>query len=155
MRAAVAAAVSLVVLLAVSATADARIFVQRSIAGVPLHATKAKVRTQLGMPPKVRMGTNDFGKFTEWIYPRVTVSFQSGSRVTALRTTSRLERTGRHVGVGSTEARVAARVRGVICRTDSGFRHCFVGSFLPGRVVTDFRIRHGRVRSITIGFVLD
>ncbi len=154
MRAA-AALVVVGALLAVVPPAGARIFVGRSIAGVPLRATKAQVRAQLGMPPRVRSGRNDFGRFVEWIYPRVTVSFQSGARVTALRTTSRLEQTGRHVGVGSREARVRARVRNVVCRTESGFRHCFVGSFLPGRVVTDFRIRQGRVRSVTVAFVLD
>jgi hypothetical protein len=36
-----------------------------------------------------------------------------------------------------------------------GFRHCFVGKFLPGRIVTDFRFRNGRVRTVSIGFVID
>jgi hypothetical protein len=44
----------------------------------------------------------------------------------------------------------------VRCRTESGgFRHCWVGRFLPGRVVTDFRVRSGRVASVLIGYVLD
>lgn len=154
MRRAVVVAVLVAVLVA-AAPAGARIFVQRGIATVSLRLTKAQVRAKLGNPPRVRGGTNDFGRFTEFVYRRVTVSFQSGSRVTALRTTSRLERTGRRVGVGSSEATVKARVVGVVCRTEAGFRHCFVGSFLPGRVVTDFRIRKGRVRSVTIAFVLD
>ena len=65
------------------------------------------------------------------------------------------ERTARGVGVGSTEAQVRARVAGVRCRTESGFRHCFVGRFLPGRRVTDFRIRRGHVTSVQVAFVLD
>jgi hypothetical protein len=85
----------------------------------------------------------------------VTVSFQAGSRATGLRTTSRLERTARGVGVGSTEAQVKAGVAGVRCRTESGFRRCFVGRFLPGRLVTDFDIRNGRVSSVVVGYVLD
>jgi hypothetical protein len=135
--------------------ATARVVVQHSIAGIELQMTKAEVRERLGRPARVRTGRNDFGRYSEFVYPRVTVSFQSGSLVTGLRTASRLERTRRGVGVGSTEAQVKARVAGVRCRTESGFRHCFVGRFLPGRTVTDFRVRKGRVTSIVVGFVLD
>jgi hypothetical protein len=143
------------VFLASAASVGTKIVVQRGIAGVELRMTKAEVRARLGRPAKIRTGTNEFGRFAEFVYPRVTVSFQSGRRATGLRTTSRLERTAGGVGVGSTEALVRRRIRGVRCRTESGFRHCFLGRFLPGRVVTDFRIKRGRVRSITIGFVLD
>ena len=65
------------------------------------------------------------------------------------------ERTARGVGVGSTEGEVRAKVAGVRCRTESGFRHCFVGRFLPGRRITDFHIRRGRVTSVEVGFVVD
>jgi hypothetical protein len=135
--------------------ADATIVVQRGIAGVQLRMTKAQVRAKLGRPMRVRMGTNEFGSFTQLVYRRVTVTFQSGSRVTNVRTTSRLERTSRAVAVGSTVAEVEARVKSVRCRNEAGFRHCFVGRFLPGRVVTDFRVRKGRVSSVSIGFVID
>jgi hypothetical protein len=141
--------------LALSSTAAASIVVQRGIAGVDLGMTKAKVRARLGAPARIRRGSNEFGRFTEFVYPRVRVSFQGNASVTALTTTSRLERTVRGVGVGSTEARVRARVAGVRCRTEFGFRHCFVGRFLAGRRVTDFRIRRGRVTSVTVGFVID
>jgi hypothetical protein len=129
--------------------------VQRGIAGVELQMTKSQVRAKLGRPARVRTGTNDFGTFRELVYRRVTVTFQSGSQVTAVRTTSPLERTGGDVGVGSTKAQVKARVHNVTCRNEGGFRHCFVGSFLPGRIVTDFRIRNARVSSVSIGFVID
>jgi hypothetical protein len=141
--------------LALAAPAQAKIVVQRGIAGVNLQMTKAQVRATLGRPMRVRTGTNDFGTFRELVYRRVTVTFQSGPQVTAVRTSSPLERTARGVGVGSTKAQVKARVHNVTCRNESGFKHCFVGKFLPGRKVTDFRLRNGRVSSVTIGFVID
>jgi hypothetical protein len=146
---------ALVTALVAASAAPARIVVQKGIAGVELRMTRAQVIQRLGRPPAVRSGSNDFGPWTEFRYPRVRVTFQSGQRVTGLRTSSRLETTARGVGPGSTEAQVRARVAGVRCRTESGFRHCFVGLFLPGRVVTDFHIRRGRVASVVIGYVLD
>ena len=43
------------------------------------------------------------------------------------------------------------------CRTEFGFRHCFVGSFMPGRRVTDFFISRatGRVTEVVVGLVID
>ncbi len=147
--------VSLSLALVAAPAAGARILLQHGIAGVQLRMAKAEVRAKLGTPERIRSGRNEFGRYVEFVYPRVTVSFQSGSHVTGLRTTSRLERTARGIGVGSTEPQVKARIKGVRCRSESGFRHCFVGRFLPGHVVTDFRIRHGRVSSVVVGFVLD
>ena len=147
---------SAVVALALAAsTARAVIIVQRGIGGVTLQMTKAQVRATLGRPRRVRTGTNEFGGFRELVYRRVTVTFQSGSRVSGVRTTSRLERTGKDVGVDSSVADVKAHVKGVRCRNEAGFRHCFVGKFLPGRTVTDFRIQNGHVSSVSVGFVID
>jgi hypothetical protein len=141
--------------LAVAARADATVVVQHGIAGLDLRMTKAQVRAKLGSPTKVRTGKNEFGRYTEFVYSRVTVLFQSGSRATAFRTFSGAERTPRGVGVGSSEAQVMTKVAGVKCSTESGLRHCYVGRFLPGRVVTDFQMRKGRVTSIVVGFVVD
>ena len=73
----------LVVLVAVLAAAagtpsaaQATIVVQKSIAGVQLGMTKARVLAKLGRPAKRRSGTNDFGRWTAFVYPRVTVTFQ-------------------------------------------------------------------------------
>jgi hypothetical protein len=143
------------VALAAAVPADARILLQQGIAGVELRMTRAQVRSNLGTPMRIRSGRNEFGRYVEFVYPRVTVSFQGAARATGLRTRSPLERTARGIGVGSTEAEVKAKVAGARCRTEFGVRHCFVGRFLPGRVITDFHIRRGRVRSVVVGFVLD
>jgi hypothetical protein len=135
--------------------AHGAIVVQHSIGGIALDMTKAQVHAKLGRPMRVHVGSNDFGTFRELVYRRVTVTFQSGDRVTNVRTTSPLEQTARGVGVGSTKFAVKSRVHNVTCKNESGFRHCFVGAFLPGRTVTDFRLSGNRVSSVSIGFVID
>jgi hypothetical protein len=146
---------AVLVLVLGAGVARAAIVVQHSIGGVALNMTKAQVRAKLGRPMSVHVGSNEFGTFTERVYKRVTVTFQSGDRVTNVRTTSPLEQTARGVGVGSTKSQVKARVHNVTCKNESGFRHCFVGAFLPGHVVTDFRLGGNHVSSVSIGFVID
>ena len=137
-------------------TASAAIVPQRGIAGVTLGMSKAIVRAKLGAPDRVERGRNEFGNFERFRYAGLTIFFQGRTAVSAIDTTRRLERTRRGVGVGSPERDVRRLVEGVRCRTEAGrFRHCFVGAFLPGRRVTDFVIRRGRVVRVTVGFVLD
>ena len=149
------AAACIFVVFAVAAVASAAIVPQRGIAGVRLEMTKAQVRAVLGAPRRAVHGSNEFGSFTVYRYRGLRITFQGNRRVTDVFTTRPGERTARGVGVGSTEAQVRARVAGVRCRAESGFRHCFVGRFLPGRRVTDFRIKHGHVTSVDVGFVVD
>ncbi|MFL6067410.1 MAG: hypothetical protein ACJ74N_06695 [Gaiellaceae bacterium] len=148
--------VAVLALALTASSARAVIVVQRSIGGVKLQMTKAQVRAKLGRPMRVHVGSNEFGTFVEKVYKRVTVTFQSGDRVTNVSTTSPLEQTASGVGVGSTKSQVKTKVPNVTCKNESGFKHCFVGAFLPGRTVTDFRLRNnGRVSSVSIGFVID
>ena len=148
-------ATALVILLAGAAAASAALVPQRGIAGIRLAMTRAQVRAVLGAPRAAVHGRNEFGSFTVYRYRGLRVTFQGNRTVTAILTTRTTERTAAGVGVGSTEGQVWAKVAGVRCRTESGFRHCFVGRFLPGKRVTDFRITRGRVTSVTVGFVLD
>jgi hypothetical protein len=144
-----------VALLALPASAGATIVPQQSIAGVHLQMTTAQVRAKLGAPPKVLNGKNDFGPYTTFVYPRVTISFQGRKRVSSLRTTSARERTAAGVGVGSTEGKVKAGVPRVKCKTELGSRQCVVGLFKPGHVVTAFLMKSGKVRAVVVGIVLD
>ena len=153
-RAAIVVALAASALVAAS-SASALIVVQQGIRSVELTMTRAEVRARLGPPTKINRGTNEFGPWVEFVYRGLRVNFQGGRTVTAVSTASRSQRTANGVGPGSTEARVRARVRGVRCRTEFGSRHCWVGRFLPGRRVTDFFIRGGRVTRVTVGFVID
>lgn len=153
--------VSLVAALAVAAVAvpvaAATIVVQKGIGGVTIGMTEAMVRGTIGDPAKRQRGTNDFGPYTTLTYrePAIRITFQGNAGATSIVTTSPNERTARGVGVGSAEAAVKAKVAGVKCKTESGFRHCWVGAFLPGRRVTDFWIKQGRVTRVVVGLVID
>jgi hypothetical protein len=145
----------LAVALALTPAAGARIVVQKGIGGAELGMTRANVRAKLGTPLRVKHGSNDFGQYTEFVYRTVTVSFQGNAKVTGMRTSSRRERTARGIGVGSTLVQVRGNVPSVRCRNEFGSLHCWVGRFLPGRRVTDFLFRKGRVSSVVVGYVLD
>jgi len=154
-RSALVAAVTAATVLALAAPAAATIVPQQGIAGVRLHMTKAQVRAKLGAPKRALNGRNEFGLYSTWVYARVTISFQGQKRVTSMKTLSRLERTATGVGVGSPEARVKARAPAAKCRTESGSRQCVVGAFGPGRTVTVFSIKSGKVRAVLVGIVID
>jgi hypothetical protein len=152
-----AAALLLAIALAVPPTAGALIQLDRGIAGVRLNNTKAEVRAALGKPKRIVNGMNDFGPFTRFDYRgRIRVIFQGQKRVTSVTTSGLGDRTARGVGVGSTEKAVNRRTPGVKCETFiGGIRSCHTGSFSAGTRVTDFRIRKGRVRRVTVAFVID
>lgn len=127
---------------------------QHGIAGVRLGMGKSTVLRTLGTPRKVERGENDFGRYVVFRYRTLAVTFQSGNRVTAVTTTSRSERAG-SVGVGSSETQVISSIPAARCLTESGYHHCYVGNWKPGRIVTDFALRRGRVTRVTVGYVVD
>jgi len=141
--------------LAVAGGATAAIVPQQQIHGVTVGMSAAQVRAKLGKPTKVTHGRNDFGKWTAFHYPGLSINFQSGTGATAIATLLRGQRTARGVGVGSTIAAVKTNVPGAKCVTEFGLFHCYVGRWEPGRIVTDFSIAKGHVSRVTLGRVLD
>lgn len=130
---------------------------QKGMAGVRLGMSQTEMRDRLGVPVRIKQGQNDFGSYTQFIYPHsIAITFQGNRDITGISTRGRTEKTERGVGVGSTETAVKAKVGHVRCETISGSHTCHVGRFQAGRRVTVFLIsKHGFVVSITVGFVLD
>ncbi len=149
---AVAAALSA---LGLTAAASATIVPQHGMAGAALGMTQAQVRAKLGAPLKVKHAKNDFGPYTTFSYATVTVTFQGDSSVTAMSTTSASERTASGLGVGSTRAQLRAKLPALRCAGSNAEGDCHLGALLPGRTVTDFFIRRGKVVSVTVGYVID
>jgi hypothetical protein len=137
------------------AAGDGRVVPQQGIAGLRLGMTKAQVRATVGLPRKVERGTTELGPYRTSHYRTYTVTFFGGTRVTQLETRSPRERTAGGIGVGSTRAAVKAGVRGVRCVVEFEYDHCYVGTWKPGRTITDFALRSGRVWRVTIGYVID
>jgi hypothetical protein len=147
-------------LLAVSgAPAHAKIVPQEGMKGMRLGMSVRAVRDHLGAPDRIIFRNDEIqGRIRIYAYGLTRASFSPGAdaRVNTISTTSRHERTSRGIGVGSARAEVARKVPGVRCRVEFGTDHCYVGSFDPGRRVTDFLFgASGRVRRVTIGFVID
>jgi hypothetical protein len=143
--------------LALAGTAAAKLVPQTGMAGVALGQSRLHVRAVLGPPSRVIHGTNEFGAYTEFRYRAraLRLVFQANAGLTSISTSARRERTRTGVGVGSTEAQVKAGVPGVRCEGSGTARHCYLGRFLPGRRVTDFRLASGRVTRVVVGFVID
>jgi len=147
--------IAFAVLLVAAPAAGARIVVGKGIAGVRLSMTSHQVRQVLGTPPTIHHGHNDFGAFTQYVYPgrRLRVTFQSGNRVTAVATTSKTQKTDAGVGVGSSKSDVQTNVPHVHCSGSI----CQVGQSLPGHRVTAFFLNQARTKvvRVLVGFVID
>ena len=147
--------IALVAALVLAGSAQAAIVPQQGIGGARLGMTQQAVKAALGAPTAVRRGSNEIGSYVTFTYPSVQITFFGGPKATSIDTRSAKQRTARGAGVGSTAAQVAGAVPGVRCVTESGYRHCYVGAWQPGRKVSDFTIRNGRVTRVTVGYVID
>ena len=149
------------VLLLASATAQARIVPQKGIMGLNLQMTRSAVVQKKGQPDADNVVANEIlGHVRVTRYGKTKVTFNgtsNSSRVITVTTRDHRQRTRSGVGVGSTETAVKNGVQGVQCKTESGSRHCFKGSFVPGKRVTDFSLSTPghRVTRVTVGIVID
>jgi len=133
----------------------ALIQLDKGISGVRIGNTKAQVRASLGTPQKSRAGSNDFGRFVQYMYAGgITVTFQGEDRVSSVVTTGLGDRTSSGIGVGSPEDNVK-NISGIKCENTGSSRSCHTGRLVSGRKVTDFRISGGKVVSVFVGQVLD
>ncbi|HEX8854991.1 MAG TPA: hypothetical protein VF752_05270 [Thermoleophilaceae bacterium] len=156
LRLSISALLGLALLLAAAAPAGALIHVQKGIAGVRIGMTQQQMKDVLGKPRSAKQGSNDFGPYTQFIYPgRIAVTFQGNRRVTGIYTSGTKERTADGVGVGSSERLVKRKVEDVVCETIGSAETCHVGNFDPGHRVTVFLFKDDRVKRVTIGLVLD
>jgi hypothetical protein len=147
---------ALLALLSAAAPAAALIQVDRGIAGARLKNTKAQVHAALGKPVSRQTGSSDFGPFLQERYRGgIVVFYQGAKRVTSVTTTGLGDRTAKGVGIGSPEAAVKRHVPGVTCETIAGARSCHTNDFLPGRRVTDFFLKKGKVVRVSVGIVID
>ena len=141
--------------LAFAGSAAASIVLGRSIAGVTLGMSQAQVRGKLGKPVKVVHAKNEFGSYTEFRYAGYVVDFQQNATVTGIITTIARDRTPAGIGVGSLWSQVRSKVPHVSCQGNATLGDCHVGQLLPGRRVTDFFFKNGKVNRVVVGIVLD
>ena len=131
---------------------------QQSIDGVHLLMSAPGVRHVLGAPKSTKtlkdeiQGTirlMDYGK------TKVYLSATADGTVFSIMTTDRRQKTATGVGVGSTERALKRGVKSLHCTAPGANRACTVGRELAGKRVTRFVLSGGRVRQITLGFVID
>lgn len=147
--------------------AEARIVINRSIAGVRVDDSLHHVHDVLGKPRRVRYTHDEItgGKDRTDVYRGLSVT-TIGGRVFGISTTRRRERAvgGIHVGipVATLKRRLHRQGWRVHCFHAAGRRSCSISRYLDhpsvdpaGQLETEFDIRHGHVSSVSVGRVID
>jgi hypothetical protein len=158
-------AIACVGLLALTAApAAATIVPGKGMAGVELQDCQEAVISKLGSPDSTVTRMDFAGPYTVYRYGArgLKVTFRSNgdcNATVAIFTSKGQERTAEGVGKGTRRKTLRAKLRGEHCRTyrvPHRVRTCYIGSFRPGTVVTDFRIdSKARVSTVSIGLVID
>lgn len=152
-----ASTMAVLALLAPRAEADRnhQLVLNHSIAGVALGETLARIHGELGRPDGHKYFQSEIsGTVRVDYYEKLSVS-TIGKVVTSVTSSRRSARTESGIGVGTTKRRLNRRFPnmscfGAICRVSR-----YPPSEQIGRPVTDFRVRKSRVRSVTVGTVID
>jgi hypothetical protein len=154
-------AAAIVGLLLVSAMANGTgestklLVLNRSMAGVKIGNSISTLHRVLGPPKAVRNETNEItGSMRLDIYGKLSFSSYDGS-VLAMKTTRRRLRTKSGIGVGVTKRRLERRFPGMSCYGQVCTIVAGGGLATIGKRVTSFRIRHGVVRVVIVGRVID
>jgi hypothetical protein len=149
-----------------AAPAGATIVPGKGMAGVELEDCQEVVISKLGDPDSTVTRMDFAGSYTLYRYNarglRITFRPNGGNTcnsTVAIFTSKGQERTAEGIGKGSRRKTLRAKLRGEHCRTfrvPHRVRTCYLGSFQPGTIVTDFRIdSKARVSTVSIGLVID
>ncbi len=147
MRRTLLLALSVVLLFAFASSAEARVVVNRSIAGISPGLTPKQVRARLGRPGRVnRAGRAIIGYHYDAPRLKLFVSFALRThRADAVGTSSGRQRTGRGIGIGSRRGAVRRSYRVRCTRYSCTTRPSRSGT------TTSFNFSNGRVSGIGLG----
>jgi len=132
-----------------------RIVLYKSIAGVKLGASVDRLHSILGRPNAVKYKRNEItGSLRFDYYGRLSYASYDGT-ILGMKTTRRSIRTRSGIGVGTSKRRLNRRFPGLDCYGNNCSIVSGGGVATIGRRVTSFRIRNGKVRSVSIARVID
>ncbi|HEY6760019.1 MAG TPA: hypothetical protein VI318_11025 [Baekduia sp.] len=127
---------------------------QTQIAGVHLLMSAAGVERALGRPRSfvsIRDPHQGTVRRMDYGATKVYLSATADGTVYKVTTTDARQRTATGVRVGSSRTAVLRGVRDVTCTPSA----CAVGRDVAGQRVTRFTLSAGRVRRISLGFVIE
>jgi hypothetical protein len=146
-------------LIALAATANAKIDPAASIAGIEIGMTPSEVIAAKGRPDRRGViETNPFDVL-RLRYGKTRAEFAGtgpGADVIRVSTTSPAQRTPKGAGVGWTEERLLREMPLVRCRNRGAGLFCFRGKIRTNRQLTFFHIsnRTGRVSSVDVSLII-